>query len=82
MEKKMKKTSNCSQMTAEQIRNLQVVNILPKNGKFATIVNVMEDSVWGPQVQVLESWNSTNDTNAQFTEVSWYKSSDIAYLGY
>lgn len=60
--------------------SLGSVTIIPKDNKMATVVNVMNDNVWGPQVQVMETWNTTEDTNASFTEVSWYKAKDIGYI--
>lgn len=77
---KGKNNLNCSQFSCEDIMSLGSVTIIPKDNKMATVVNVMNDNVWGPQVQVMETWNTTEDTNASFTEVSWYKARDIGYF--
>lgn len=71
---------NCENLSCEDIQNLGSVTIIPKNNKFATVVNVVNDIMWGPQVQVMETWNPTEDTNAVFTEISWYKARDIGYF--
>ncbi len=72
---------NCENLSCEDIQNLgSVVTIIPKNNKFATLVNVVNDTTWGPQIQVMETWNPTEDTNAVFTEISWYKARDIGYV--
>ena len=71
---------NCENLSCEDIQNLSSVTIIPKNNKFATVVNVVNDIMWGPQVQVMETWNPTEDTNAVFTEISWYKARDIGYF--
>jgi len=77
---KGKNNLNCSQLSCEDIMSLGSVTIIPKDNKMATVVNVMNDNIWGPQVQVMETWNTTEDTNASFTEVSWYKARDIGYI--
>ncbi len=72
---------NCENLSCEDIQNLgSVITIIPKNNKFATLVNVVNDNTWGPQIQVMETWNPTEDTNAIFTEISWYKARDIGYV--
>lgn len=76
----MKGSMNCSQLSCDDIQSLGSVTIIPKNNKQATVLNVVNDTTWGPQVQVMETWNPTEDTNAIFTEVSWYKAKDIGYF--
>jgi len=72
---------NCENLSCEDIQNLgSVVTIIPKNNKFATLVNVVNDTTGGPQIHVMETWNPTEDTNAVFSEISWYKARDIGYL--
>jgi hypothetical protein len=70
---------NCENLSCEEIQSLGSVTIIPKNNKQATVINTMNDTTWGPQIQVMETWNATEDTNAQFTEVSWYKAKDIGF---